>query len=141
MRVVLSLLALFASLTFAGCALFQSAPLAKNQLVTCANSNATVTETCNHAVDVLEKANVLLASVNDTIDSNYLAKTLTKDQALAYRARTKEADAQIDKALDLLTSAQFGDALSQANVTKALIEALDREIAAQLAAQAAKGNT
>jgi len=115
------------------CALFQKEPLAKVQLISCANPNPTVTTTCNQVVDVLEKTNLLVASINTAIDDKFNAKLLTKVQAQGFRDKTKQADKELDSVLDSIKNFNFSTALTQANATKFLLEALDKELAAQIA--------
>jgi len=120
-------------LVFPGCALFSKDKLAAKPLVSCANVNKTIEASCNAAVDAIEKANILAASINTAIDDKFNAKLLTKSQAQVYRDRTKQADKALDEGTKALKDANFSVALNQANVTKALLQALDKEIAAQVA--------
>lgn len=120
-------------LLLSGCALFSKEKLAARPLVSCANANQAIADVCNAAVDAVEKANVLAASINTGLDDSFHAKTLTKAQAQSYRDRTKQADEILDKATTALKNANYSLALNQATVTKALLEALNREIAAELA--------
>lgn len=127
------LFTLFLVFTLSGCALFSKERLATKTIVSCANPDRAIAEACNIAVDTIEKANILAASINTAIDDSFNAKTITRDQALSYRARTKQADEALDSAIVFLKRADYSTALNKANLTKALLEALNREVAAQVA--------
>lgn len=116
-----------------GCALFSKEKLALKPLVSCANASQTITDACNAAVDMIEKANILAASINTGLEESYDSKLLTKAQTQAYRDRTKQADVALDEATAALKSANYSIALSKASVTKALLEAINREVAAEVA--------
>jgi len=121
------------ALTIPGCAFFDKKPLADKPLVSCVKAPAALVDTCKGAVDVLNKTNLLVASINDGIGRSFDAGTLTKDQAKKYRARTKTADDQLDHVYALVTDADFANASIQAALVKALVDALNREVAAQIA--------
>ena len=126
--------AAFALLTGLGaCALFSSKPLVSHELLVCINAPASLSGTCNTAADVLNKANVLLASIDTTIKSNVDAKVWPKAVAQGYLDRSKAAGAKLDAAYQVLSQGNFSDALSQANLVNDLIVALQREVAAQAA--------
>lgn len=128
-------IALAVALAFAlsGCALFSNEKLAAKEIAYCANANQTIQDACNSAVDMLEKADILASAINTGIDDSYNSKLLTKEQALGFRARTKQADAALDDAADAIRASNFTIALNKATVTKALLEALNREVAAEVA--------
>lgn len=128
MRYLIVVLALLS-----GCALFQKAPLSNKQYVSCANPSSAVTENCNAAVDIFEKTNLLVAAINTAIDDNFNSKLLTLDQVKGYRARTKQADVELDAALLALNKFNYSEVISRANATKFLLDALNREVAAQIA--------
>jgi hypothetical protein len=127
------LLFLVVALSLSGCALFSKEKLAAKPLVACASPDAAMAKLCNDAVDAVEKANILSASVNTAIDNGYLGKTLTQEQARAYRVKTKQADKVLDEAQDALNDFNFSGALTKANATKLLLDTLNKEIAAQVA--------
>lgn len=124
---------LLLAIALSGCALFSKDRLATKQIVSCANANKTIEASCNAAVDAVEKANILAASINTGIDDSLNARTLTKAQAQAYRDRTKQADTALDAASKAIKDANYSIALNQATVTKALLEAMNREIASEIA--------
>ncbi len=131
--IILALLLIAIVQFLPGCAIFSKEPLAKKQLVSCANPNPSITAVCNEAVDMVEKSNILVAMINTSVDNQFNAKLLTKSQAQGYRDRTKQADAQLDNATKSIQSFNFSTALTQANATKFLLEALEKEVAAQVA--------
>lgn len=124
---------LLLALVLSGCALFSKEKLAAKPLISCANANKTIEASCNAAVDAVEKANILAASINTAIDDSFNNKTMTKDQATKYRVRTKEADAALDEATKMIQNAEYSFALNKATLTKALLDKLNQEVAAQLA--------
>jgi len=128
------LIAVFAALALSGCALMQKAPLVDVQLAVCKAAPAGLTATCNEAVDILEKSSILLASINDAVDhQSFIAKTMSREDALVWRANTKAADAKLDDVATALNKFDYTNALTQANLTKLLIETLNEELAKQVA--------
>ncbi len=116
-----------------GCALFSKEKLAAKPIAYCANADQTLRDACNAAVDAIEKADILAASINTGLDDSFNTGLLTRAQALAYREKTKQADRALDEAGKLVRIGIFSLALNQATVTKTLLEALNKEIAAELA--------
>lgn len=116
-----------------GCALFSKEKLAAKPIAYCANADQTLRDACNAAVDAIEKADILAASINTGLDDSFNTGLLTRAQALAYREKTKQADRALDEAGKLVRIGSFSLALNQATVTKTLLEALNKEIAAELA--------
>src|SRR5258706_10216143 len=116
-----------------GCAIFSKEKLAAKPIAYCANEDQTLRDACNAAVDAIEKADILAASINTGLDDSFNTGLLTRAQALAYREKTKQADRALDEAGKLVRIGSFSLALNQATVTKTLLEALNKEIAAELA--------
>src|SRR5258706_4925901 len=124
MKKILSALLVLSSLS--GCALFSKEKLSAKPLVSCANTNQAIADACNAAVDAVEKANILVATINTSVDNQFNAKLMAKAQALSYRSRTKQADVQLDSATKAIQSFNFSSALTQANATKLLLETLPK---------------
>lgn len=127
------LLLLILTLSLQGCALFSKEKLSAKPLVSCANANKTIEASCNAAVDAVEKANILTASINTAIDDRLNARTITKAQAQSYRDRTKQADVALDDATKMIQNAEYSFALNKATLTKAILDKLNEEVAAQVA--------
>lgn len=138
MRTLVAAVALACASAFGGCALFQATLLTTQSTVECGKVPAALLASCNKAVDVIEKSSVLLAAVNTTVDNGLLAGTLLKAQALAYRAKTKKADVDLDTAYDSLVKLDIAGGLTQANLVNDALVALQKEVAAEIAAKGAK---
>src|SRR5258706_11837446 len=110
-----------------GCALFSKEKLAAKPIAYCANADQTLRDACNAAVDAIEKADILAASINTGLDDSFNTGLLTRAQALAYREKTKQADKALDEAGKLGPTGSFSLAPYQATVTKNLLEAPDKE--------------
>lgn len=124
------------TLLCAGCGFLQSKlttdePLASKNLVICGNAPVQLQATCNEAVKVIEKSDILLAAADDTIAQNVGAQVWTKAESQAYLDRSKDAGQKLDAAFATLTKGGYLDALSQANLTNALILKLQKDIAAK----------
>jgi hypothetical protein len=122
---------------FAGCAVFTDPVSQKNPAV-CAQIAATAQPVCNEAGQAFLKAEGLLIAVNQTIKQNADARLWTKDQAQSYLDRSKAARLKLDAAYDVFKSGDYGAALSQANLTNTLLQALLTEVAREQAKQGVK---
>ena len=117
-----------------GCPLLERKPLADKPLVSCVKAPAILVDTCKETVDILNKTNLLVASINDGVNkAAFTDKTMTVEQARKYRARTKTADEQLDHVYDLVIAADFSNASIQASIVKVLVDTLNREVASQIA--------
>jgi hypothetical protein len=129
----------FAALALAilsGCALFTpyQAPVSQKAPVVCEAVTAEGAKTaCAEAGDVLIKAYVTLAAVNQDIKETAPTGVWTKAQAQGYLDRSKDARQRLDKAWTIFAAGDYQSALSQANITTTLLVALEKEVATQAA--------
>jgi hypothetical protein len=112
-----------------GCSLFQ--PTVTVEPEVCKALSGTTKTACAAAGDLIVKGYVALASVNKTIGDNVKAGGLTKAEAQEYLNKSIDARKKLDKAYAVFNAGNYADALSQANITTAVLNALVTELAAR----------
>ena len=132
-------LVLLALTLVTGCALFEpyQAPVSNKPAVVCQAFNGDAATACAQAGDVIIKAYVTLAALDQDIAQTAPAGIWTKAQAQSYLDQSKAAHAKLDAAWDVYSTGNYAAALDQANLTMTLITALEK----QVAAEAAKGKS
>lgn len=137
MRAIWTFLLVFLMGFVFGCAVLTDPVSQKNPAV-CASLPSAAQSTCNEAGQAFLKAEGLLIAVNQTIKQNADARLWTKAQAQSYLDRSKDARTKLDAAYAVFKNGDYGAALSQANLTNTLLQALLTEVAREQAKQGAK---
>ena len=100
-----------------------------------------ISEVGQQAANAVNEAYVALIAANNLIKSNVDAGIYTKEQAQRYLDRSKVARLKVDAAKAAFDATDYTSAVSQANITKTLLLALQREVAAQARKDAAQRST
>jgi len=124
--------ALIAAVLLSGC--FATQPISARDPKACATLPEAAQKTCNAAGQAFLTGEGMVSAINQTIKQNAESPGLfTKAELTAFRARVKEAQAKMDDAYDVFKNGDYTGALSQANLTNALLKALLAEVAREKA--------